>query len=585
MLREISIRDLGVICAAHLSLGPGLTALTGETGAGKTMLVASVRLLLGQRADAKLVRSGAPRAVVAARLDIDPGDPLIADLVDQGAELDGDEVVIVRSVGADGRSRATIGGLPVPVATLGALVAATVRLHGQADQLTLGQAETIRNFVDAESGADGESALAAYRTAHAQRAAAAAALDALLTDAADADRLADELRDGLAAVDRVRPAPGERTDLEAEVARLGAVDQLLAAAAGAARLLDGSDDQPAVADLVADAGAQLAHAGDVDPALGELGARTLAVAADLREIGRDVSRYVDDLGDAPERLGVAADRLAVLTRLDRRFGDEPDAALEWAAGARDRLEALGDLTAAITAATERVDAASMELRACAASLTAVRQSTAIRLSDAITAELDRLALAGARLTIDVSERPGDIADLPAHGADDVTILFAAHPGSALRPIAKSASGGELSRVMLALEVVARTGAPCPTFVFDEVDAGVGGAAAGQVGRRLADVAWAGAGADEPTSQVLVVTHLPQVAAYADTHVSVVRDDSGDLPVTNVVVLDDEGRVAELSRMLAGRDDLASGREHATELIGAVRAERQQASAPARARRR
>ncbi|OBI22095.1 MULTISPECIES: DNA repair protein RecN [unclassified Mycobacterium] len=580
MLTEIRIESLGAISAAVGEFDRGLTVLTGETGTGKTMVVTGLHLLGGARADATRVRSGADRAVVEGRFTtMDLEDAVVAQLDEMldasGAERDEDgSVIALRSVSRDGPSRAYLGGRSVPAKSLGDFTTELLTLHGQNDQLRLMRPEEQRGALDRFAKA--APALERYRKLR----------DAWLTARNDlADRRnrmrelaleSDRLTFALNEIDAVDPQPGEDDALVADIVRLSELDTLREAAITAHAALSGAPDDAeasghSAADGLGRAKAALESTDDAKlrALAGQVG-EALTVVADA---AGELSGFLDELPVDASALEAKLTRQAELRTLTRKYAADVDGVLQWAQESRQRLAQLDVSEEGLTALAARVDELARELAQAAVDLSGIRRKAAKRLAKEVTAELSGLAMADAQFSIDVrddvvtdKEDPaalalptGELARAGADGVDQVEFGFAAHRGMDQLPLAKSASGGELSRVMLALEVVLAASAAGTTMVFDEVDAGVGGRAAVQIGRRLARLA--------RTHQVIVVTHLPQVAAYADVHLVV----HGAGPKgTSVVrrVIDDE-RVAELARMMAGLGESDSGRAHARELLDAA----------------
>ncbi|HVE28137.1 MAG TPA: DNA repair protein RecN [Sporichthya sp.] len=579
MLEEIAIRELGVIDDAVLELGPGLTVLTGETGAGKTMVMTALGLLLGGKADSGLIRTGAERLSVEGRVRVDPTSAAAVRALEAGGELDEDVLILGRTVTAEGRSRAFVGGRSAPVALLGELAEELVAMHGQHDQQHLLRPARQRDLLDRYGGEKVAKALTAYRRTFDDLRDVRARLAEITGRARERAQEADLLRLGLAEIEAVQPQPAEDVTLAAEIERLAHADSLRAAASGAHDLLlaDVERSNTDASSLVGDARRTVEALAHHDPELAALGRRIAEVSYLLADVTADLASYAAGIDVDPARLQAAQERLADLGRLQRKIsdrfsggllggeaprldGDRIDDVLAWAAAGSARLLELDtdtDTTAELRAGEARLEA---DLVAQAAALTKARSKAADRLAKAVTGELAGLAMAKATFTVAV--RPTEFG---RDGADEVELLLAPHPGAPERPIQRSASGGELSRIMLALQVVLAGADPVPTFVFDEVDAGVGGRAAVEVGRRLAALA--------RTSQVLVVTHLPQVAAFADRHLLVAKADDGRVTRTGVTALEGEERVRELSRMLAGQEDSASARAHAEELLAAAASDR------------
>ncbi len=559
MITELRIRDLGVISDAVVAPHPGLTVVTGETGAGKTMIVTGLGLLLGDRADARAVRVGTERAVVEGRLTL-PEDAERARLGDRvheaGGELDDDELLVARHVTAAGRSRAFLGGAQVPVSVCAEVTTALVAIHGQSEQTRLSAPERQRELLDAYAGADLAEALGEYRRRWTAHRAARAELDALVTASAERAREAELLRFGLEQVERVAPEAGEDVALAAESTRLQNADDLRLAVGGALAALAGDPEDPndagGASGLLAAARRSLDHA-SADPAVETLAARVTDASYLLADVGSDLAGYLDDLVADPARLEQVSTRRAQLAGLTRSYGPTVDDALAWSARAVERLTELEGGDERIGVLTEAVAAQEQDLRTRAAGLTASRTRAADGFAAAVSGELAALAMPHARLVFALAA-----AELGPYGADAVDLLFAANPGSEPRSLGRVASGGELSRVRLALEVVLAADRPGGTLVFDEVDAGVGGRVAVEIGRRLAELA--------RHSQVVVVTHLAQVAAFADRHYVVVKADDGQVTTSGIVRLAEEQRTAELARMMAGLETTDSALAHAGELV-------------------
>ena len=579
MIEHLRISGLGVIGEATVDLDPGFTVVTGETGAGKTMVVTALGLLLGARADAGAVRRGSTRAVVDAGVRLPAAHAALALAEEAGAVVDeGDdgarELVLSRSVTASGegtRSRAAAGGRSVPVGLLSEIGATLVTVHGQNDQVRLQGAEAQRRALDSFGGAELAEALRAYRADHAAWAAARRERDELTAHRQERAREAEALQRSLEEIDLAEPRAGEDEELRALIRRLEDVEELRAASGEAhARLagpdMDALDETPGAVSLVEGARqAVLAAPGD-DPALSAAADRLAEAAVVLTDIAGDLARYTADLDtDAASDLDAAQSRLAELTRLQRLYGPEVADVLGWAETQRPRLDELQGDSGRLEELEGELAQLEASLRERAVALTALRTAAAERLESAVTAELHALFMPDASFHVGLTPAGGD--GLGPHGAEDVALALRPHAGAEPRPLGRGASGGELSRVMLALEVVLAATDPVPTFVFDEVDAGVGGEAAVRIGARLARLA--------RHAQVIAVTHLPQVAAYADRHVRVEKNSDPEAGVTtsDVVALTETERVEELARMLAGHGDSAAAREHARELLEASARER------------
>jgi DNA repair protein RecN (Recombination protein N) len=576
MLDELRIRGLGVIDEAVLPLGPGLTVVTGETGAGKTMVVTGLLLLFGGRADSARVRTGTDQASVDGRVAL-VADSAVAERVrEAGGDLDDNELVLRRVVNANGRSRAFVGGAPAPAAVLSELADQLLAVHGQSDQLRLVRPAAQRAALDRYAGTE----LDSYAAAYTRWRAAAAELADRVGRAAELRRETDLLTHGIAEIEAVAPQPGEAAELARLAARLGHADALTFAARSAHDVLVGDADDPTgeagdVTQLLGIASRSLAQQRGADAELDELAARLTELSALAADLGSEFGAYAEQLDADPARLEQVESRRAALGALVRKYCDEPEptvgGVLRWAAAARERLDQIDVSDEAIAALRMEYESAGEEVATLAAEVSERRQRAAAELAEAVSTELAGLAMPDATLQVDVEPRPAT-AGLPtlavdgrevgvgADGADEVTFLLQPHAGAPVLPLGRGASGGELSRVMLALEVCLAGTDPVPTLVFDEVDAGVGGRAAVEVGRRLARLA--------RQRQVLVVTHLAQVAAFADRHIVVdkpVDGAGGGVTASDVHVVDGEDRIAELARMLAGSDS-ATAREHAAELL-------------------
>ncbi|WP_462417696.1 DNA repair protein RecN [Kytococcus sp. Marseille-QA3725] len=600
-LSTIEIRDLGVIQEATVDLSPGLTVITGETGAGKTMVVQSLSLLLGRRADSGWVRHGADAAVVNGVYDLAAGSQGHAALqaVDEaGGVVEEDELLVSRRISAAGRSAASVGGARMPLRTLAGVSELLVAIHGQADQWRLLSADAHREVVDAFGGEAVRTRLEAYRQARSK----VIHLDRRVRDF-DAERTlraqrAAWLRKGLDLLETVDPEPGEEARLRERVARLDHAADLVEAGQLAASSMSGDPTaampEPGAEELVGQARAALERVAHVDSETEELHRRVSELSVLTHELASDLSAWVAGMDLDPGELQALHERRAALRSLAQEFGrpellpegeqvapeedgatDHPardpallgeglepsaDVALAWGRAAALELEGLGTSDEDRDRLVAELEEAKAGARSAADALSAVRREAAASLGERVTVELQALAMPKAVVSVAVEEaRPGP------HGADRVEIRMAPNPGVPPRTVAKAASGGELSRLMLALEMVlgAAEGG-VPAMVFDEVDAGVGGAAAHAIGARLARIA-----ADR---QVIVVTHLPQVAACADRHLVISKSDDGSVTTSDVTVVEGEERLAELARMLGGVADSRSAREHAAELVEAARGE-------------
>jgi DNA repair protein RecN (Recombination protein N) len=574
VLEELRITSLGVIDESVLELGPGFTAITGETGAGKTMIVTALGLLLGGRADSGAVRTGARSARVEGlvHLDVPALVELIGGQVDGlGGEVEDGRLLLARQISAEGRSRAFAGGVSVPATALSSLADPLVAVHGQSDQHRLLRPAAQRDSLDSFAGRKALSLKERYTTCFQRLRESETELTEVVESARERAREADLLRFGLGEIEAVGPTPGEDQGLAAEEARLGFADTLRTAAEQARECLSSEDGSTDALGTTSAARKLLDGVRDHDPEASALADRLAEVSYLLSDVAADVSSYASDLDTDPSRLAAVSERRAALTALTRKYGETIDEVLAWAESASTRLLALDNTDLRIEELRGLRDRLRTELADLGIELSQQRVKAAAKLSTVVTGELTSLAMPHAELIVSVTrtedaEHGLDVGErrvrFTSHGLDDVEFLMAANRGAEPRPLNKGASGGELSRVMLAVEVALAATNPVPTFVFDEVDAGVGGKAAVEVGRRLALLA--------RHAQVLVVTHLPQVAAFADQHVVVVKSDDGSITSSGLTALDDEGRVRELSRMLAGLEDSDTAIAHAQELLDTAR---------------
>ena len=566
-LAELHIRGLGAIDDVTLELGPGLTVVTGETGAGKTMVVTGLTLLFGGRADPGRVRAGG-RASVEGRLVLPAESPVWARAADAGAEPDEDgSLILARTVSAEGRSRAHLGGRSVPVGVIAELAEDLLAVHGQTDQLRLTRPAEQRRALDRYAGPEHLALVEQHRAAFAGWRQLADDLDRRRGQARELAQTADVLRHGLEEISAVAPEPGEDEALDTQAKRLGDADALRSVADEARLALVGdvTGDLGGGGDLPQDASSALATAeralaGSDDPTLVLLAQDLADAVAVVSDVAVQLAGYVADLDADPARLAEVLDRRAVITALVRKYADAGEGlagVLAWAAGAADRLSQLDVSDEALEALTAARDAARAELAELSARVTAGRTAAADGFAAEVGAELAGLAMKNAQVSFRIDtdpEHPGP------EGVDEVALLLSPHPGAPARPVHKGASGGELSRVMLAIEVVFAGADPVPVMVFDEVDAGVGGQAAGEIGRRLARLAG--------EHQVVVVTHLAQVAAFADNHLVVDKspDIAHGVTATDIRAVAGEDRVRELARMLSGLADSDTGQAHARELL-------------------
>lgn len=551
MLRLLRLAAFGVVDEAELELGPGLTALTGETGAGKTMIVSGLGHLLGSRADAGIVRRGADKALVEGHWDIP--EPLAHRVRELGGDVEDGELVALRQVSALGRSRAVVGGAGVPISALAEVIGEVATIHGQSGQIRLASPERQRELLDAHAK---PTELERYRADFAARRAAAAELATLEQEAMARAREADMLRFGLHEIEALDPQPGEDDALADEQSRLMDLDELRGLAGTAHEALSGSDsdfDVPSAVALAGEARKALTHLAARDATAAALAGRSEELTLLAADLAADVAGYVDDLVADPLRLEAVGERRAALAGLTRKYGTTVNEVLAWAERSAARLGELVGSDERIETLRAQLAELDARLVSDAAAISSARRAAAEDLARKVKTELTALAMPHAELRFEVTE-----ASLGPHGADRIELLFTANPGSEPAALAKIASGGELSRVRLALEVVLADAGMHHTYVFDEVDAGVGGAVGLEIGRRLQRLA--------SHSQVIVVTHLAQVAAFADSHFVVAKQSDGQVTTSGVQLLTEGQRASELARMMGGASSSAKGIEHAEELL-------------------
>lgn len=565
MLTELRIDNVGVIPQATIDLGPGLTVLTGETGAGKTMVVTGLRLLCGVRADAGRVRAGATQASVEGRFTVAEGGAPHAIVEDAGGRVDeGGEVIAVRVVSAQGRSKAYVGGRSVPVGTLGDFSHEVLTIHGQNDQLRLLSTDRQREALDRLLPEEG-AALAAYQECYREWRKLAQELEHRTSRRRELAQEADRLDFAIAEIEAVLPVAGEEESIVKEITALQSAEETQRHVFAAIVALDGPEaagsaggqEEESAASLLWQAGHALKEA--TDPELVELAQRLQSIIAEVGELSTELGAVFAQLPSDPGALEQLLERQQQIKNLTRKYAPDTAGVLRWLEKAKRKRESIDISPEGLERLKEQTHKAHKAMVKAGGFLSKQRQQLAVSLGEQVTAELHGLAMPKAVFAVQcVGAEPG-----PA-GCDDIEFLLAATPATEPRPLATTASGGELSRVMLALEVILSAGTAGTTLVFDEVDAGVGGKAAVEIGRRLRRLA--------EHNQVIVVTHLPQVAAFAHTHVHVAKDVGEEAVSSGVRILDEEERVLELSRMLAGLDDTETGKAHARELLAKAQGE-------------
>jgi DNA repair protein RecN (Recombination protein N) len=556
MIEDIFIRDLGVISEAKLNFHPGLTVLTGETGAGKTMVLTALGLLLGARADSGMIRAGSAQAVLEGRWKLVEGNPAIAKAEEAGALVEDGELLLVRSVGNDSRSKAVIGGRSAPVGLLTELAEHLVVVHGQSDQIRLKSPVAQRVALDRFAGSKHQDLLAVYLESYnSWRAAKAQLEDVLKSDSSRAAQL-EELTEALEFLAKLAIKPNEDVELAELAKRLTHTEDLRASVglAHEALLSDSFDGVDAVG-LVGKARKAIESAATHDSSLEALAAQLNEVSESLNDVAVELASYLSSLeSESSMSIDEIQARRSEITSALRRFGPTIEDLLAYEKSSSQKLLDLDTSTERVEELTTRVSELETRARKLAKEISESRISAAAQLGERVTGELVALAMSGSKLHVEIETTEA----LTSTGTDNVSFLLESYAGAEPRPIGKGASGGELSRIMLALEVILAESDSAPTFIFDEVDAGVGGAAAIEVGRRLAKLA--------KNAQVIVVTHLAQVAAFADQHLAIIKTSDAMFTASDVRILDQEAKAEELARMLSGLADSETAQSAAIELL-------------------
>ncbi|MFM2161139.1 MAG: hypothetical protein RLZZ383_651 [Pseudomonadota bacterium] len=562
MLRWLTVRDFAVLAHVDLEFSDGLTVVTGETGAGKSMIVEALQLIAGARGRGEWVRSGAAEAILEAGFDV-RGHAATRAFLLQWTGRDEDELLVRRTLRPEGRGRVWINGIAATTTQLAEQVAPLLDICSQHEHHALTEPSAQLRLLDAWGGLDLTGCRSAWEAAREARD-ALTSLEARAAGRADREAV---LHLQLEELDRVRVVPGEWASLEAEQHRLAHAERLHSAADWAAELLYRRDD--ALADQMARLAQRLQALRGVDPDLDPLTERIQALQADLEDVGGDFDRYARHLQAEPDRLAEVEERLAQVARLMRRYGGDIDALVARHAAMRAELDGLSSLDDDLDAAKDGLRRSGVRLREEADRLSQARHGAAERLGERITAELSSLGMGAARIEVAIADldlRASGIdvdgVRLAAHGRDRVELLIAPNRGEPPRPLGRIASGGELSRALLAVKSVRAIEAGLATQLFDEVDVGVGGAIAEAIGRKLSSLARG--------RQVLCVTHQPQVAAFGDAHIHIHKAEVGDRVSSVAERLDVEGRQQELARMLGGRIVTDTARAAAAELLRAAR---------------
>jgi DNA repair protein RecN (Recombination protein N) len=560
-LEEISIRSLGVIESSNIQFKPGLTVLTGETGAGKTMVLTALGLVLGSKSDSDLVRAGQERAVVTGRFSV----PLQIqeEILASGGEVEDDCVVITRTLSSQGKSRVLVGSAVSSAATVSSFAQSLVEIHAQSSSSKLMKPAVSRELLDRYGGID----LTQYQEIFTQYQEISLRIQELKNQLLQRDKEIDLLTEFAQEFSKLSPVSGELVKIENEIAKLGSVEQLNQVVSSTLNLLE--DEDLSALNLLQQMRKSLDSVAGKDRDLDQITERFTESLLNLQDIGSDLTSYLSSLEADPSRFAQLQDRKSALSSLLKRYGKGSDKDLAFEELIADGLGAkqkLADLSGGSDRITElekqKLDIFS-KMKISAVKLANDRKINAEKLSKLVTSEIRNLSMPNSQFVISQStldsEKPGSYT---AYGLDEIAILFAAHTGATPSPLSKVASGGELSRVMLALEVVIAEAEPIGTYIFDEVDAGVGGKAAVEIGRRLAKLS--------KSAQVIVITHLPQVAVWADNHLVVKKSESGSVTQSDVKEMSADERKVEIARMLSGQEDSQTAQEHASELLTIVR---------------
>ena len=560
-LEEISIRSLGVIESSNIEFKPGLTVLTGETGAGKTMVLTALGLVLGSKSDSDLVRAGQERAIVTGKFAV-PKD-LATQIIDAGGEIEEESVVISRTVSTAGKSRVLVGGVVSSAAAVSSFASSLVEIHAQSSSSKLTKPGVARELLDRFAGID----LTTYQQTFDQYQQMLRRINDLKEQLSQADRQIAELSELADEFAKLNPKSGELVEIENEIAKLGSVEVLNQAVSTALNLFE-NEDLSAV-NMLQQIRKSLDQVTGKDKQLDAITERYTESLLNLQDISSDLSSYLSQLEADPNRFEKLQDRKASLNSLLKRYGKGSDkgAAFEQllidGKSAKERIADLSGGDQRVAELQKEADSLFKQLQEQGLALSKLRKVNGEKLSSQVTDEVRSLSMPNASFVIE--QTVGDVKNsksFTSNGIDEISILFSAHSGGTPLALNKVASGGELSRVMLALEVVIAEAEPIGTYIFDEVDAGVGGKAAIEVGRRLSKLS--------KSAQVIVITHLAQVAAWADNHLVVKKSENGLVTQSDVMEVRATERKIEIARMLSGQEDSQTAQEHAGELLAIVK---------------
>jgi len=560
-LEEISIRSLGVIESSNIEFKPGLTVLTGETGAGKTMVLTALGLVLGSKSDSDLVRAGQERAIVTGKFAV-PKD-LATQIIDAGGEIEEESVVISRTVSTAGKSRVLVGGVVSSAAAVSSFASSLVEIHAQSSSSKLTKPGVARELLDRFAGID----LTTYQQTFDQYQQMLRRINELKEQLSQADRQIAELSELADEFAKLNPKSGELVEIENEIAKLGSVEVLNQAVSTALNLFE-NEDLSAV-NMLQQIRKSLDQVTGKDKQLDAITERYTESLLNLQDISSDLSSYLSQLEADPNRFEKLQDRKASLNSLLKRYGkgSDKEAAFEQllidGKSAKERIADLSGGDQRVAELQKEADSLFKQLQEQGLALSKLRKVNGEKLSSQVTDEVRSLSMPNASFVIE--QTVGDVKNsksFTSNGIDEISILFSAHSGGTPLALNKVASGGELSRVMLALEVVIAEAEPIGTYIFDEVDAGVGGKAAIEVGRRLSKLS--------KSAQVIVITHLAQVAAWADNHLVVKKSENGLVTQSDVMEVRATERKIEIARMLSGQEDSQTAQEHAGELLAIVK---------------
>ena len=560
-LEEISIRSLGVIESSNIEFKPGLTVLTGETGAGKTMVLTALGLVLGSKSDSDLVRAGQERAIVTGKFAV-PKD-LATQIIDAGGEIEEESVVISRTVSTAGKSRVLVGGVVSSAAAVSSFASSLVEIHAQSSSSKLTKPGVARELLDRFAGID----LTAYQQTFDQYQQMLRRINELKEQLSQADRQIAELSELAEEFAKLNPKSGELVEIDNEIAKLGSVEVLNQAVSTALNLFE-NEDLSAV-NMLQQIRKSLDQVTGKDKQLDAITERYAESLLNLQDISSDLSSYLSQLEADPNRFEKLQDRKASLNSLLKRYGkgSDKEAAFEQllidGKSAKERIADLSGGDQRVAELQKESDSLFKQLQEQGLAISKLRKVSGEKLSSQVTDEVRSLSMPNASFVIE--QTVGDVKNsksFTSNGIDEISILFSAHSGGTPLALNKVASGGELSRVMLALEVVIAEAEPIGTYIFDEVDAGVGGKAAIEVGRRLSKLS--------KSAQVIVITHLAQVAAWADNHLVVKKSENGLVTQSDVMEVRATERKIEIARMLSGQEDSQTAQEHAGELLAIVK---------------